>query len=122
VTRADKFMLAAAVALGLFACSLAGCATFRSDVTQASQQCAASQHLKDAGMKVAPYEAKAVACLAEGAESSIEACEGAVGASVVAVAPEEATDILRCAAALVSDAAKGKAIASQSPPDGGAKL
>lgn len=118
-----KLAIIGAALAGCLLMSLSGCATFRADVTLASQQCAASQHLKDAGVKVAPYEAKAVSCLADGQASSIEACESVVGAQVVAVAlsnaPNEVTDILRCAAALVSDAAKGKAIAASPTPDAG---
>lgn len=118
-----KLAIIGAVLVASLALSLSGCATFRSDVTQASQQCSLSQHVKDAGIKLAPYEAKAVACLADGQASTIEACESIVGADVVATAvsnaPEEVTDILRCAAALVADAAKGKAISVSRTADAG---
>ena len=54
-----KCLIIAAAIVGCLVLSLSGCATFRADVTQASQQCSLSQHVKDAGIKLAPYEAKA---------------------------------------------------------------
>jgi hypothetical protein len=97
-----------------------GCAT----VKLAATQCGAAGEFKAAGAKLAPVEAQALTCLASGAESTVEACETKVGASVVALgvvnSPTEVGDALKCAAAFVADLAAEKANeATAIKPDAG---
>ena len=92
----------------LLGTALTGCAT----VNLASTQCGAKQELQAAAWKVAAVEAQALVCNAAG--TSIEACESAAGATLVATAvansAAEANDVLRCAAALIADAGHAKTV------------
>jgi hypothetical protein len=85
-----------------------GCAT----VKLAETQCGAKGELRAAALKVAAIEATALVCTQTG--STVEQCEEAAGASVAAAAvangSREANDVLRCAAALISDAGKAKSV------------
>lgn len=107
MTRAEKFMLAAAVGLGLFACSLGGCA----ETKLAATQCGANAELKAAAVSLEGVEATALVCIAGG--QTADSCEEAAGATVAAKAitnaPQEAKDVLVCAAALLHDVAAAKA-------------
>jgi hypothetical protein len=98
-----KTLTILALALGL-----GGCAATK----LAETQCGAAQELRAAGMVIAGQQASAVACEIQG-NGTATACEETAGLRLASEAASNGTaiaeDVEKCAAALISDVASGKA-------------